>query len=84
MAVTEALSVSPSVFGAGLAADDLILTLYFTTIYALAKSIPPEAAKQQPIEIPLSREAVVDPAIDNASWGGGHGGGPASSINVGE
>ena len=42
MAVTDALAVSPSVFGAGLAADDLILTLYFTTIYTLAKSIPPD------------------------------------------
>jgi hypothetical protein len=29
--------------GAGLAADDLILTVYFTTIYALARRIPPEA-----------------------------------------
>ena len=42
MAVTDALAVSPSVFGAGRAADDLILTLYFTTIYTLAKSIPPD------------------------------------------
>eukprot|EP00955_Chlamydomonas_euryale_P101233 365332-Chlamydomonas_euryale.AAC.1 len=30
--------------GAGLAADDLILTLYFTTIYALAKNILPDGS----------------------------------------
>jgi uncharacterized membrane protein len=45
MAVSEALEISPSTFGAGLAADDLILTLYFTTLYSLAKAIPPEGAK---------------------------------------
>ena len=33
MAVSEALSIGPSTFGAGLAADDLILTLYFTALY---------------------------------------------------
>jgi hypothetical protein len=43
MAVSETLTISPSVFGAGLAADDLILTLYFTSLYALARNIPPEA-----------------------------------------
>ncbi|KAG2425993.1 hypothetical protein HXX76_013364 [Chlamydomonas incerta] len=46
MAVSEALDVSPSVFGAGLAADDLILTLYFVTIYYLARRIPPDAGQQ--------------------------------------
>ncbi|GLC33754.1 hypothetical protein PLESTB_000112100 [Pleodorina starrii] len=44
MAVSEALSLSPSTFGAGLAADDLILTLYFVAIYALARNIPPDQA----------------------------------------
>ncbi|EFJ49253.1 hypothetical protein VOLCADRAFT_120770 [Volvox carteri f. nagariensis] len=44
MAVSEALSLSPSTFGAGLAADDLILTIYFVTIYYLARNIPPDAA----------------------------------------
>ena len=49
MAVTEALDVTPSVFGAGLAADDLILTLYFTTIYALAKAIPPDPGPSEAV-----------------------------------
>jgi len=44
MAICETLKVDPSIFGAGLAADDLILVLYFTTIYALARDIPPDAA----------------------------------------
>jgi len=43
MAVSDCLAIPPHVFGAGLAADDLILTLYFTSIYALASRIPPDA-----------------------------------------
>lgn len=45
MAVSETLSISPSTFGAGLAADDLILTLYFVAIYTLAKAVPPDAGQ---------------------------------------
>ena len=58
MAVSEALEISPSIFGAGLAADDLILTLYFTTLYTLAKAIPPEGAKDQAIEKNSSSSSV--------------------------
>ncbi|KAH9327615.1 hypothetical protein KI387_007793, partial [Taxus chinensis] len=42
VAVSEALNVSPSALTAGLAADNLICAIYFTTIFALASSIPPE------------------------------------------
>lgn len=59
MAVSETLSISPSTFGAGLAADDLILTLYFVAVYSLAKTVPPDAG-----------QAAADVAA-----GGAHGGG---------
>eukprot|EP00850_Spirogloea_muscicola_P005849 SM000027S09630 [mRNA] locus=s27:458982:460925:+ [translate_table: standard] len=42
VAVCEALQASPSVVAAGLAADNLICALYFTTLFALASGIPPE------------------------------------------
>ena len=44
VAVTEALGASPSIVAAGLAADNLICAIYFTTIFALASSSPPDAS----------------------------------------
>lgn len=43
VAVTEALGVSSSVVAAGLAADNLICAVYFTTLFTLASSIPAES-----------------------------------------
>ncbi|KAI3975031.1 hypothetical protein MKX01_005142 [Papaver californicum] len=43
VAVSEALGVSPSVLAAGLAADNVICAIYFTTLFALASNIPREA-----------------------------------------
>ncbi|KAL7003472.1 hypothetical protein U1Q18_004626 [Sarracenia purpurea var. burkii] len=42
VAISEALNVSPSVLAAGLAADNVICAVYFTTLFALASKIPPE------------------------------------------
>uniref|UniRef100_A0ACD6A8I5 Uncharacterized protein n=1 Tax=Avena sativa TaxID=4498 RepID=A0ACD6A8I5_AVESA len=42
VAVSEALEVTPSVLAAGLAADNVICALYFTTLFALAANIPAE------------------------------------------
>ncbi|TKW37327.1 hypothetical protein SEVIR_1G039800v4 [Setaria viridis] len=42
VAVSEALGVSPSVLAAGLAADNIICALYFTSLFALAAKIPKE------------------------------------------
>ncbi|XP_057827464.2 uncharacterized protein LOC131038906 isoform X2 [Cryptomeria japonica] len=42
VAVSEALGVSSSVLTAGLAADNLVCAIYFTTLFALASRIPPE------------------------------------------
>ncbi|XP_077248175.1 uncharacterized protein LOC143887845 [Tasmannia lanceolata] len=44
VAVSEALGVSPSVLAAGLAADNVICAIYFTSLFALASRIPPEAS----------------------------------------
>ncbi|GAB4821763.1 hypothetical protein N2152v2_008809 [Parachlorella kessleri] len=42
VAVSEALSLSPAARMAGLAADDLIVSLYFITLYAGVRGIPPD------------------------------------------
>ncbi|XP_074319704.1 uncharacterized protein LOC141656641 [Silene latifolia] len=42
VAIAEALEVSPSVLTAGLAADNVLCAVYFTTLFALASRIPPE------------------------------------------
>jgi hypothetical protein len=93
--VCDALSISPSTFGAGLAADDLILTLYFITIYSLAKHIPPDPpAQQQPADGQQQQQqqqaaaGSLPPAAAGAAGasssgsGGGHGGVGGRNINV--
>ncbi|BBM98957.1 hypothetical protein MPTK1_1g17530 [Marchantia polymorpha subsp. ruderalis] len=45
VAVSEALGTTPSIVAAGLAADNLICAIYFTTLFALAANIPPDASK---------------------------------------
>ncbi|KAL9225335.1 hypothetical protein vseg_001276 [Gypsophila vaccaria] len=42
VAIAEALEISPSVLTAGLAADNVLCAVYFTTLFALASRIPPE------------------------------------------
>lgn len=44
VAICEALSVSPSVVAAGVAADNVICALYFIVLFALASKIPSEAS----------------------------------------
>ncbi|KAK1274226.1 hypothetical protein QJS04_geneDACA017352 [Acorus gramineus] len=51
VAVSEALGVSSSVLASGLAADNVICALYFTTLFALAAKIPPEESKSTPDEL---------------------------------
>jgi hypothetical protein len=88
-AVSESLSISPSIFGAGLAADDLILTLYFVTIYSLAKNIPPDPEKQQqpsPSDAGSSSgsngSSSSQTAAAPAGAAGGHGGAGGRTISV--
>jgi len=51
VAVSEAVGVSPSVLAAGLAADNLICAMYFTTLFALASKISPEAADNVSVQV---------------------------------
>lgn len=44
VAIAEALQISPSVLAAGLAADNVICAVYFTTLFALAAKIAPESS----------------------------------------
>ncbi|OMO71819.1 hypothetical protein COLO4_28011 [Corchorus olitorius] len=44
VAIANALEVSPSVLAAGLAADNVICAVYFTTLFALAAKVPPETS----------------------------------------
>lgn len=44
VAISEALGVAPSVLAAGLAADNVICAVYFSTLFALASKIPAEAS----------------------------------------
>lgn len=44
VAISEALQVSPSVLAAGLAADNVICAVYFTTLFALGSKIPAETS----------------------------------------
>ncbi|XP_078438388.1 uncharacterized protein LOC144708821 isoform X2 [Wolffia australiana] len=55
VAVSEALGTSPSVLAAGLAADNVICALYFTTIFSLASNINPEDSSQNKVSTLLSK-----------------------------
>ncbi|KDP22237.1 hypothetical protein JCGZ_26068 [Jatropha curcas] len=44
VAISDALGVSSSVLASGLAADNVICAVYFTTLFALASKIPPESS----------------------------------------
>ncbi|CAM8918259.1 unnamed protein product [Rhodiola kirilowii] len=44
VAIAEALGISSSVLAAGLAADNVICAVYFTTLFVLAAKIPPDVS----------------------------------------
>ncbi|GAV76297.1 LOW QUALITY PROTEIN: DUF819 domain-containing protein, partial [Cephalotus follicularis] len=44
VAIADSLGLSPSVLAAGLAADNVICAVYFTTLFGLASKIPPETS----------------------------------------
>lgn len=46
VAIADALEVSSSVLASGLAADNVICAIYFTTLFALASKIPPESSTE--------------------------------------
>ncbi|KAG9455240.1 hypothetical protein H6P81_008144 [Aristolochia fimbriata] len=60
IAVSEALAVSSSVVAAGLAADNVICAIYFTSLFALASDIPSEASTS-----PSDGQMVMEPNPSN-------------------
>jgi len=44
VAISDALDVPPSILAAGLAADNVICAVYFSTLFLLASKIPPESS----------------------------------------
>lgn len=64
VAVSEAFGVSTSALAAGLAADNLICAVYFTTVFALASKIPKDSNSNDQ-EVDVVKEG------DNESQGGG-------------
>ncbi|KAI3749055.1 hypothetical protein L6452_12605 [Arctium lappa] len=51
VAIAEALRVSPSVLAAGLAADNVICAVFFTTLFALAAMVPPEEVSLSTVDV---------------------------------
>ncbi|KAI4340893.1 hypothetical protein MLD38_025687 [Melastoma candidum] len=47
VAISDALGMSPSVLAAGLAADNIICAVYFTTLFALGSRVPPESSASE-------------------------------------
>lgn len=69
VAVSEALNMSPSVVASGLAADNLICAIYFTSLFALASRIAPEnltTAAENQIE-PMARDRKGLPVLECAT-----------------
>lgn len=44
VAISDALGVPPSILAAGLAADNVICAVYFSTLFLLASKVPPESS----------------------------------------
>ncbi|CAL8469320.1 g8861 [Coccomyxa elongata] len=63
VAVAETLQVSPSAQMAGLAADNLLCAVYFTTIFNLARNIPPESPR---LDV---AEATGEPTTEGSKGG---------------
>ncbi|KZV41023.1 hypothetical protein F511_13999 [Dorcoceras hygrometricum] len=57
VAISEALQVSPSVLAAGLAADNVLCAIYFTTLFALASRIPAEPSSSSTAEVGLDEKS---------------------------
>jgi hypothetical protein len=62
VAVTVGLEASQDAVSAGLAADNLICGLYFSTLYALARKIPAEQA-----DAPAARDSAASASDDDSA-----------------
>ncbi|CAA3031588.1 uncharacterized membrane -like isoform X1 [Olea europaea subsp. europaea] len=59
VAISEALQVSPSVLTAGLAADNVICAVYFSTLFALASKIPAESSTSTSVQIAVHLAIIL-------------------------
>ncbi|CAN8252705.1 unnamed protein product [Cochlearia groenlandica] len=57
VAIANALGVSPSVLAAGLAADNVICAVYFTSLFAIGSKIPAEALPPPTIDTEVSKDS---------------------------
>ncbi|KAI5062521.1 hypothetical protein GOP47_0023060 [Adiantum capillus-veneris] len=60
VAVSEAFGVSSSALAAGLAADNLLCAVYFTTVFALASRIPKDSISDVPEVVDELKEGAND------------------------
>ncbi|KAG6502302.1 hypothetical protein ZIOFF_042194 [Zingiber officinale] len=69
VAVSEYFGVSPSVLTAGLAADNVICAVYFTSLFALASKIPAEATlSTNDVQLPSeNKEGNKLPVLQSAT-----------------
>ncbi|KAL1206751.1 hypothetical protein V5N11_010605 [Cardamine amara subsp. amara] len=63
VAIANALGVTPSVLAAGLAADNVICAVYFTTLFALgskipAESVPPPTTDEEIVKGPETKNKI--------------------------
>eukprot|EP00892_Ulva_mutabilis_P010205 jgi/Ulvmu1/7557/UM037_0101.1 len=60
VAVTTVTQADQAIVSAGLAADNLICALYFSSIYALARGLPPDALSSVDVSQQSSKESLLD------------------------
>ncbi|KAJ4911469.1 hypothetical protein Rs2_06090 [Raphanus sativus] len=63
VAIANALGVSPSVLAAGLAADNVICAVYFTTLFAIGSKIPAETSPPPASDAETSKGSETDNKI---------------------
>lgn len=79
VAVSEVLQLSPAVRMAGLAADDVIVSLYFLALYALARNEPPEPLAVSRGSSGADSVSSAGSASSSGSVHGGSGGAAAAA-----
>lgn len=70
VAVTAVTQADQAIVSAGLAADNLICALYFSTIYALARGIPPDTASSAAIKNTANGHVLDDSKSQMTILGG--------------
>lgn len=80
VAVAEALQVSPGVVASGLAADNLLCAAYFSTLFYLARGIPPDEPEAASTSIGNGAEGRAAGGAEGAELG--ESGAQRADVNV--